>query len=339
MAMRRRNVRRQAADSIEFAGRRWPVIERRTVGGRVYLVLEKLSTNGRQRYLVFDPFACPGGDFRVLLVLPKSAAALQHVRVLKRLSTGNSNLPTILEYRNSRDEIALVTTWVKGSDLRRYLDIVRVGKMPRPSPNECLRLVRGLAHGVSQLHRRQTIVHGDLKPANLIVARDPTRLVMIDFGSAWFVSHSICHDQGDGLSRIYAAPEMQAGTEPVDFRSDQFSASVILYEMLTLQRPYDQLGGQAGLPGIESRMRDSLIPPSRLSPDRGRLTRDFWKELDRLTMKGLALAPDDRFSTPTEWLDALDRLHSSIRPRSLRLNERSRWTRVIEWIFRRQNKQ
>lgn len=91
--------------TVRFAGRHWPVLERRTVGRRTYLILEKT-----------------GGDLRALLELPRSSAALQHVRVLKRLSAGNVNLPTILEYRSDTDRIVLVLTWVQGPDLAGYLE-------------------------------------------------------------------------------------------------------------------------------------------------------------------------------------------------------------------------
>ena len=332
MAKRRRELADRAARTVRFSGRDWPVIDRQTVGRRTYLILEKTGASGRERYLAFDPHAGPGGDTRALLVFPRTASAWQHVRVLKRLSAGNPNLPTILEYQCSNDQILLVLTWVRGPDLRSYLDAVRSNAKPPPSAIEGVRLVRGLAHGLAQLHRRHTIIHGDLKPANLIVARNPSRLVMIDFGSAWFVEQTLHRQEGDGLSRQYAAPELQGGAPIQDFRSDQFSASVILYELLTLQRPYDQLGGQAGLPGIAPRMRDALVPPSRLSPDRGHLPATVWTELDRVVTAGLALDPDGRFPTCDAWLDALDHLYSAMRPRSAHTPDRSRVTRVITWF-------
>ena len=180
-----KNSEKDGRSTIRVAGREWPILDRITIGRRMYLVLEKLGHADRQRYLVFDPHAGPGGDLRGLLMAPATRAAKQHLRILKRLSTGNTNLPLVLDYHSVNDQLMVVTTWVRGPDLETYLDQVRAGGKPRPSANEAFRLFRGLAHGLSQLHRRHGIVHGDIKPANLILASGPVRLVMIDYGSAW----------------------------------------------------------------------------------------------------------------------------------------------------------
>ena len=123
--------------------------------------------------MAFDPYAGPDGDLRSILILPRSPAAEQHARVLKRVSANNINLPTILEYRMRNGELQVVLTWVRGMDLQRYLEEVHSGCRRRPSATEAFRLVRGLAHGLGQLHRRHAIIHGDIKPANLILASNP----------------------------------------------------------------------------------------------------------------------------------------------------------------------
>ena len=188
------------------------------------------------------------------------------------------------------------------------------------------------AHGLAQLHRRHAIVHGDIKPANLILARNPSRLVMIDFGSAWGIERTARRDAGDGLSRAYAAPELQSRTQIADFRSDQFSASAILYELLTLERPYDSLGGQAGRPEFAERMKDKLTLPSRLSPDLARLPGPFWTELDRAVRTGLSLDAESRYSTPGVWLDQLDRVVIAMQPGPGLTPLNARLTRVVSWL-------
>lgn len=338
MARRSPPPTHRGRDSVRIAGRDWPVIERLTVGRRQYLILEKTGSADRCRFMAFDPYAGPDGDLRAILVLPQSPAAEQHVRVLKRISANNINLPTILEYRRRKDELLVVLTWVRGMDLEGYLRKVRSGRKPRPSATEAFRLVRGLAHGLGQIHRRHAIIHGDIKPANLIVASDPSRLVMIDFGSAWGAERTIAREEGDGISRPYAAPELQSPNTVADFRSDQFSASVVLYELLTLQRPYDNLGGQAGKPGLADRMKDKLIPPSRLSPDRRRLPREIWTGVDRIVTTGLALEPDGRYPTCDTWLTEFNRVYAAMQPQSQLSPLNSRLTRVVEWLagkFRR----
>jgi serine/threonine protein kinase len=317
-------------------GRRdWPVIDRLTVGRRQYLILEKTGVGDRTGFMAFDPHAGPDGDLRAILVLPKSPAAKQHVRVLKRISARNINLPTILEYRVGQRDLLVVLTWVRGADLRSYLKDVRESRRPRPSATEAFRLVRGLAHGLGQLHRRHAIVHGDIKPANLILASDPSRLVMIDFGSAWGVERTTRREDGDGVSKAYASPELQSPTRVADFRSDQFSASVILYELLTLKRPYDGLGGQAGKPEYAEQMKNELISPSRLSPDRRRLPKELWTGIDRVVGKGLAIEADNRYPTCGAWLDDLNRVHAAMQPQPQLTNFNARMTRVVTWLSQR----
>ena len=126
------------------AGRDWPVVDRLSVGRRQYLILEKTGSADRSRFMAFDPYAGPDGDLRAILVLPRSPAAEQHIRVLKRISANNINLPTILEYRTRKDELLVVLTWVRGMDLQNFLKKVRDARRPRPSATEAFRLVRGL---------------------------------------------------------------------------------------------------------------------------------------------------------------------------------------------------
>ena len=59
----------------------------------------------------------------------------------------------------------------------------------------------------------------------------------------------------------------------VDARSDQFSATVVAYEMLTGVRPYGEIGGEAGLPENRAIYEPLYRPPSQLSPMRQRRSR------------------------------------------------------------------
>lgn len=325
-----RAVQHPSRECIQYAGRSWPVEERLTISGLRYFVLRKTGTAERRRYMVFDPQAGPGGDLRALLILPRSRRAEQHVRVLKRLSSRQTHWPTILEYHRRGPDLVLVLPWVRGPDLQSFLDGVRNGFHVRPSASESVRLFRGLAHGLTQVHRRHTIIHGDIKPPNLILTRNPSRLVLIDFGSAWLVPRTAWRDEGDGISRGYAAPELQKGAAP-DARSDQFSASVVLYELLTLKRPFGGLGGYAGANGWDKQLAESWIAPSHLSPDRGRLPSQWWRAVDALVSRGLQWSPEARFPTGQLWLDEIDRLAADLRLRGLSPTS-GRLTRWLTWV-------
>ena len=108
-----------------------------------------------------------------------------------------------------------------------------------------MRLLKGVAHALRHLHHRKNIIHGDVKPANLILTKR-TSLVLIDYGSAWPGERTTQRGGGDGFSPAYAAPELVRGNAAVDWRADQFSVGVILYELLTGKLPFGGLGGSVG---------------------------------------------------------------------------------------------
>jgi serine/threonine-protein kinase len=171
-----------------------------------------------------------------------------------------------------------------------------------------------LAHGLAQYHRIANLVHGDISPANLILTPRTTRLVLVDFGSAWPVECSANKVNGDGVTFPYAAPERIAGHALEDFRSDHFSLCVVWYELLTMEIPLDGAGGKAGLPENIKAHATTLVLPSKKIASRRRLPARAIQLLDETLRVGLALHPDERFSTTRDWLDAVDRLHYLLRP-------------------------
>jgi serine/threonine protein kinase len=180
------------------------------------------------------------------------------------------------------------------------------------------------------MHHKKNFVHGDVRPDNLVLCREPNRLVLIDFGSAWRVEKTCQRQEGDGVSAFYAAPEQLQQREFVDFRSDQFSASVVLYEMLTLELPYGGLGGKAGLDDFHvSSMSQSWVPPSQLSADRNRIPRWLWSRIDRIVRRGLALEPDQRYANAKDWLEDIDAVHFELLGKSTRT---SRFFDFSHWV-------
>jgi len=302
-----------STETVRYGRRRVPVIGELKVRGRTYRLLDRVGHVSRKRYWVHDPRAGPGGDFRQILVLPRGETSRQHLAVLQRLSQGNPNLPTILDSASKGDEIWVVTNWVRGPDLRSYLNDARSGDRKWPSPLETMKLYRGLAHGLSQMHRHHRILHADIKPEKLVLAREPNRLVMIDFGTAWMAERTTRRDPGDGKSRYYPAPEILRNDVAVDARADQFSATVVAYEMLTGTPPYGEIGGEAGLPENRDVYEPLYRPPSQFSPMRTQVPQRIWKLVDEVIGRGLKLDPNDRFPSRQPWLEALEDLHCEMR--------------------------
>jgi serine/threonine protein kinase len=106
------------------------------------------------------------------------------------------------------------------------------------TPLEALHYAREIAHGLAIIHTAG-IVHRDLKPGNIML-RDDDSVALIDFG----ISQSV-HTQAlpEGAAReiagtpYYMSPE-QARGDATDERTDLYALGVILYQMLTGEKPY-----------------------------------------------------------------------------------------------------
>ena len=175
----------------------------------------------------------------------------------------------------------------------------------------------------------------DIKPANIIVNNRSRRLSLIDFGSAWGVERTNRRQRGDGKSDIYAAPEVLTNRPGVNLRADYFSLAAVCFETLTLQLPYDGLGGRAGLPEYESE-RDSLyLPPSILSPEKEKLARHLWAIIDELFAVSLSLKPSDRPVNGNDWLAKWDRVVEQIQSKTPESLRSRLLASLVNWIERR----
>ena len=312
-----------------FVVKRW-----QRIGRKEYGIVKTLRGGRYRRYQAVDPSMGPNGDLCLVHVLPSHQTSQQRLEVLRRLSQANPNLPTILEWDRRGSEIWLVTAWTWGVDLESHLSDARNGRIAWPSPIETCRLIRGLAHCMHQMHRGRYLIHGDTKPSNLVLAREPNRLVLIDFGNAWSVEKTSQRVPGDGQTEHYAAPELLTGKPAPDFRSDIFSVSVVAYEMLTGDIPYSRMGGKAGLPKSRSLFAHRYEPPSARCPLRRHIPRRIWRLIDRVVTNGLALDREMRYGTGGTWLDEWDDVHFDIRRRRRFRAWDQALCRLFDWMDR-----
>lgn len=109
------------------------------------------------------------------------------------------------------------------------------------SVGERLRLFVQAAEAVRFAHERG-VIHRDIKPGNILVGRDG-RVKLLDFGIAKTLQATEgltdpTRTQQRMLTPAYAAPELLRGS-PVGVQCDVYALGVVLYEMLTANRPYD----------------------------------------------------------------------------------------------------
>jgi hypothetical protein len=157
-------------------------------------------------------------------------------------------------------------------------------------------VLRGLGHA-----HAAGVVHRDLKPADIMLVDrdgDPDTAVILDFGTAAVSGSEPLTRAGAALGTpSYMAPE-RLGAGPVDGRADLYSASCILFEMLTGAPPY------VGDPQTILKFHLSgPIPglPADLAAIPG---------LEALLLRGLGKQPGERFATADEYLKAVGELRA-----------------------------
>lgn len=128
------------------------------------------------------------------------------------------------------------------------------------SEEEMLRLALQAAKGLATAHA-SGVVHRDVKPDNLMIARDGT-LKILDFGIAMLEGAANPAGQTPGTA-CYMSPEQLKG-DPVDARTDLWSLGVVLYEMLAGHRP---IGGATPEAVRRSIMEEEIVPLDRVCPD------------------------------------------------------------------------
>jgi serine/threonine-protein kinase len=157
-------------------------------------------------------------------------------------SLNHSGIASIYDLVNFGDSLCLILELVEGPTLA---DRIRPGPL---SLQEAMTIARGIGEALEAAHERG-IVHRDLKPANVKAAPGGAAKVL-DFGIAKIVATTDGLDQSEiatGLTATeagvilgttaYMAPEQVRG-QPVDRRADIWSFGVILYEMLTGEKPF-----------------------------------------------------------------------------------------------------
>jgi serine/threonine protein kinase len=153
----------------------------------------------------------------------RSASALNH-----------PNIVTIFEVGQADSSPYLAMELINGWTLRQMLE---TNALP---VKRVLDLATQIASGLAKAHQAG-IVHRDLKPENIMVSQDGF-VKILDFGLAKLQgpAFGIEGQPGASLTQVgsiigtpaYMSPE-QAADRPLDFRSDQFSAALVIYEMLT----------------------------------------------------------------------------------------------------------
>ena len=238
----------------------------------------------------------------------RAAAALDH-----------PNLCTIYEVGESEGgRLFLAMALYSGETLK-----ARLAREGREAVGTALQLAREIAQGLGCAHAAG-IVHRDLKPGNVMVLPDGA-VKILDFGLAKAQDESLSATGARLGTGAYMAPEQVLG-QTVDARADLWALGVVLYEMLTGQKPF---GGEDAVTIAHAIVHNEPVSPSKLRDG-------LPAAVDHVVLALLRKDPRTRYATVEELIADLAGVgtlgDSAVRVRASGLLTRHRRRATRRWL-------
>ncbi|MBI2378615.1 MAG: protein kinase [Deltaproteobacteria bacterium] len=270
-----------------------------------YHVVRPLAAGGMGEILLAEHTGLSGFAKRVALkVIAKEFASspayvelfLNEARVGSFLN--HPNIVHIFDVGHEDGELFLVMELVEGIDAKRLFRRTKLAAHPLPPALVIAIMVEVLA-ALEEAHaggpfRSEPIIHRDLSPENILIARSGG-VKVLDFGLAKWApgKSSVPSMEGSQIfGKVRYMPPEQLRGKLIDVRADLFALGVVIYEALTGELPFGSGSANEVLKRI---LRGS---PSRVSEGTD-------PHLDALVQKAIAPIPEDRYQTATEMRHAL----------------------------------
>ncbi|MCP4119842.1 MAG: serine/threonine protein kinase [Desulfobacteraceae bacterium] len=208
------------------------------------------------------------------------------------------NIVPVLDVFDAHGATCIVMKLIEGSSLDSLLES---GENHRLEFRETVSIISDILKALDHAHRRG-IVHRDVKPANVLLDKDQSAL-LIDFGIALAAGEERRTRTGQVLGTpLYMSPEQIIKPMHIDHRSDVYSVGCVFYEMLTGKPPF--VRGQDGVGDTdfsvqEAHVKTLPIPPASIAPG-------IPAPVDQLVMAALEKDPDDRIPGCGEFLKLLE---------------------------------
>ena len=254
-------------------------------------------------------------------------AQLTHPRIARLYDAGIAD----------RGQPFLAIEYIEGETIAAHCDRERLGLKPR------LKLFLQVLDAVQYAHIN-LVVHRDLKPANILVTNGGD-VRLLDFGIAKLLTQGEAREteltriEGRVLTPDYASPE-QVGGSVITTASDVYSLGVVLFELLTGERPY-KLKRQTRHSLEEAIVAGEPLRPSQAVQDADKsharaatprkLCRDLKGDLDTIVLKALSKAPRDRYPTADAFAQDIGRYLSG---EPVLARPESRWYRAGKFVMR-----
>jgi serine/threonine protein kinase len=249
-------------------------------------------------YRAHDPVI--GRDVAVkTLHLSEEGTGMSREELVKRFQTEaraagqltHPNIVVIHDAGEDQGKFYITMELVEGRSLQSMIDGRQIFTLPR-----ILKIMEQACSALDYAHQRN-VIHRDIKPANLMLAADDT-LKITDFGTAKILQFGTVQTATVMGTPSYMSPEQVKG-KVTDGRSDLFSLGVILYELVTGEKPFPGQNITTVIykiineEPIAARDLDSTIHPG----------------LSAVISRALAKSPAARFQTCHELWTALKNFH------------------------------
>ncbi|MCE2945437.1 MAG: serine/threonine protein kinase, partial [Betaproteobacteria bacterium] len=218
-----------------------------------------------------------------------AARFVREAQAVARLT--HPNIVGVYDFGDEDDVTFIVMEFIDGKELKSYLDAGHRFDFP-----STVRIMNELLDGLGYAHR-QGVVHRDIKPANIMID-SAGRVKLTDFGVARITESAERTQVGTMVGTpSYMSPEQIQGTSS-DNRTDIFACGVILYQMVTGEKPFTGAGTWTIYNQI---LLEDPTPPTALNSS-------LPPGVDRVVNKALAKKKEDRYRNAAEMASALTAL-------------------------------
>uniref|UniRef100_A0A3Q4BIW6 Mitogen-activated protein kinase kinase kinase 7 n=1 Tax=Mola mola TaxID=94237 RepID=A0A3Q4BIW6_MOLML len=235
-----------------------------------YEDIEVEEVVGRGAFGVVCKAKWKGKDVAIKTIESESErkAFIVELRQLSRV-----NHPNIVKlYGSCHSPVCLVMEYAEGGSLYNVLH----GAEPLPyyTASHAMSWCFQCSQGVAYLHgmKPKALIHRDLKPPNLLLVAGGTVLKICDFGTACDIQTHMTNNKG---SAAWMAPEVFEGSNYSE-KCDVFSWGIILWEVITRRKPFDEIGGPAFR--IMWAVHNAVMPTPLPKPIESLMTRCWSKD-------------------------------------------------------------
>ncbi|KAK4851684.1 hypothetical protein QYF36_017508 [Acer negundo] len=197
---------------------------------------------------------------------------LREVAIMKRVR--HPNVVLFMGAVTKRPHLSIVTEYLPRGSLYRLIHRPASGELV--DQRRRLRMALDVAKGINYLHNLcPPILHWDLKSPNLLVDKNWT-VKVCDFGLSRFKANTFISSKSVAGTPEWMAPEFLRG-EPSNEKSDVYSFGVILWELVTMQQPWNGLSPAQVVGAVAFQNRKLTIPPNT-SPVLASIMESCWAD-------------------------------------------------------------